>query len=347
MGLAEESPGRRRASVWRYRFRRQLPLILLLAAAAPFPLFGPEYHIGLIARFMCFSILAVSFDLMWGYAGVISFGHAIFFGFGAYAMGISLRELGSEAGSAVGIVLALVVPAAAALFLGLFLFYSRVSGIYFGIVTLALAVALEQAFIAMRGFTGGLDGLLRFPHPVIGIPGLGAVEIWGVRPPYFVALVGLVATLAVARWIAQSDFGVAMRGLRDDEERMEFLGFSKAKMKTVVLVITAAMAGFGGAIYVSIAYVNPALVGISFSTETLMWVALGGRGTLWGPIVGVFFVGYLETILSGAYQNIWPLFIGITFILVVLIGRNGIIGLLPRGWFVRRHGASGTKSLEA
>jgi len=303
--------------------------VLVVAAIAAFlPAFISSYGVGLATRFMIFSILAISLDLLWGYGGVVSFGHALFFGLGAYAVAITLTYVGGVSGTLVALALGIAIPALLALGLGLFLFYSKVSGVYFGIVTLALTVIFETIAIVNRDFTGGLDGLYGFDIPTIWLPGLGIVELWGTINPFYVALIGLVLAFGIARWVTESSFGVIIKAIRDDEARVEMLGYNTAFIKTILLVIACAMAGFAGSLYTTVGFVSPALFGVFFSTQVLVWVGIGGRGTLVGPILGTVLVGVLQTYLSGQYEDIWPLFVGLAFLGVVLFWPTGLYPLL-------------------
>ena len=324
--------------------RRLLVIFAVAGVAAFLPAMLSVYTLGLATRFMIFSILAISLDLLWGYGGVVSFGHAMFFGLGAYGVAITLSYVGGAGGTLLGLTVGMGVPALLALALGLFLFYSKVSGVYFGIVTLALTVVFETIAIVSRDFTGGLDGLYGFDIPTIWLPGLGDVDIWGTRNPFYAALVGLVLAFLAARWITASSFGVTIRAIRDDEARVEMLGYDIAFTKTVLLVIACLMAGFAGSLYTTVGFVSPTLLGVFFSTQVLVWVGIGGRGTLVGPILGTVLVGILETVLSGQYKDIWPLFVGLAFLAVVLFWPRGLYPLaLELGARVRgRPGASAT-----
>lgn len=309
------------------RLRPYLPILVVALLASWLPSALSMYNTSLVTRFMIFGILALSLGLLWGVAGVVSFGHAVFFGIGAYAIAIVLSHTSGIGGTYLGLVAAVVVPSLLGLFLGLFLFYARVSGIYFGIVTLALSVVFETLAISQRSLTGGLDGLYGFATPTIGIPGVGSLEIWGTVPPFYAALVGLALSLIVVQWMLRSSFGSIMRGLRDDETRLEMLGYNTARLKTTVLVITCAMAGFAGALYTSVGFVSPSMLGVFVSTQVLVWVGVGGRETLWGPVIGALVVGYMESILSTRYEDVWPLLVGLFFVLVVLFWPGGIVGL--------------------
>ena len=310
------------------RQRRLLVVFAVAGVAAFLPAMLSAYTLGLATRFLVFSILAISLDLLWGYGGVVSFGHAMFFGLGAYAVAITLTYVGGVGGTLLGLALGMAVPAFLGLSLGLFLFYSKVSGVYFGIVTLALTVVFETIAIVSRDFTGGLDGLYGFDIPTIWLPGLGDLDVWGTRNPFYAALSGVVLAFLLARWITGSSFGVTIRAIRDDEARVEMLGYDIAFMKTVLLVISCLMAGFAGSLYTTIGFISPTLFGVFFSTQVLVWVGIGGRGTLVGPVLGTILVGILETFLSGQYEDIWPLFVGLTFLAVVLFWPSGLYPLL-------------------
>jgi urea transport system permease protein len=310
------------------RSKRLIVILLIAGLAAFLPTVLSAYTVGLATRFMIFGILAVSLDLLWGYGGVVSFGHAMFFGLGAYAAAITLTYVGGIGGTLIGLALGMLVPALLALALGLFLFYSKVSGVYFGIVTLALTVVFETIVIVSRDFTGGLDGLYGFDIPTIWLPLLGDVRVWGIVNPFYAALFGLVISLVLAFWVTESSFGVTIRAIRDDERRVEMLGYNIAFIKTVLLVVACLMAGFAGSLYTTVGFVSPALLGVFFSTQVLVWVGIGGRGTLVGPVLGAILVGTLETFLSGEYEDIWPLFVGLAFLAVVLFWPKGLYPLL-------------------
>lgn len=326
------------------RQRRLLVILVVAGVAAFLPSFLSIYYLTLATRFLVFSILAISLDLLWGYGGIVSFGHAMFFGLGAYAVAITLSYVGGVGGTLLAFLLGLAVPALLGLFLGMFLFYSKVSGVYFGIVTLALTVVFETIAIVGRDVTGGLDGLYGFDIPTLWLPGLGDIRVWGVRNPFYAALIGLVVAFVVARWVTRSSFGVAIRAIRDDERRVEMLGYDIAFIKTVLLVIACLMAGFAGSLYTTVGFVSPTLLGVFFSTQVLVWVGIGGRATLVGPVLGTILVGVLETVLSGEYQDIWPLFVGVMFVAVVLFWPRGLYPLILQSvdWVATRRSRAKT-----
>jgi ABC-type branched-subunit amino acid transport system permease subunit len=319
----------RRDSLTSSRAGRTVIILLIVGVATAVPAFASPYAVGLVDRFMVFSILAISMDLLWGYGGVVSFGHAMFFGLGAYATAITLNNIGGVGGTYLAFTLGLAVPSLLALGLGYFLFY-------FGIITLALSVVFETLAIVNRNITGGLDGLYGFAIPTIWIPGLGDVEIWGTVNPYYAGLIGLVIAFVLSVGITRSSFGTAIKAIRDDESRLEMLGYNTAFLKTVLLVIACAMAGFAGSLYTTVGFVSSQLFAVFFSTQVLVWVGIGGRGTLVGPILGTFIVGALETVLSGQYQDVWPLLVGLFFLLVVLFWPSGLYPFLQKAATVAR-----------
>lgn len=310
------------------RRTRYLAILIIAALAASVPVFASPYAVSLATRFVVFSILAMSMDLLWGYGGVVSFGHALFFGLGAYVVAITLSHSAGVEGTLLALALGVGVPALLAAALGFFLFYSSVAGVYFGIVTLALSVVFETLAIVNRSITGGMDGIYGFAIPTIWLPGMGFVEIWGTEAPYIASVLALGLCYLIGRWLTRSSFGIAIKAIRDDEARLHLLGYDTAYLKTVLLVITCAMAGLAGSLFTTVGFVSPSLLGVFFSTQVLVWVGIGGRGTLVGPILGTFIVGVLQTVLSGEYEDIWPLFVGLFFLVIVLFWPRGLYPFL-------------------
>ena len=303
-----------------------------------FPVFAGDYQTGILAKFLAFGVFALSLDLIWGYAGVVNFGHAIFFGLGAYAMGIVLKFLPVPGATYLAVLAAIGVPALIGMVLGYFLFYGRVSGVFFGVVTLALTGVARSLIIVGIGLTGGMNGLYGYPNPKLGLPGIWEVEWFGADVPYYVSLAGAVGCYLLARFIVRSDFGRAIRGIKENEDRVEYLGYDVRLIKLVVFMISCGMAGFSGALYVPVGFISPDLIGLGMSASVLVWVAVGGRGTLIGAFIGAIAVNYLQTLLSDALVVLWLLIVGVFFIAVVLFWPGGIVGLLRTGWVRRRFG---------
>ena len=315
------SPTRRPRATW-------LGWLLLLLLFALFPAVAGDYQTNLLAKFLAFGILALSLDLIWGYAGVVNFGHAIFFGLGAYSTGLVLKHVDLPGATYLAFLAAIVVPLLAGLFLGAFLFYGRVGGVYFGVVTLALTGVVQQLIVASPGLTGGMNGLYGYGAPTIGIPGLWEVELYEADAAYYTILLAAAGCAWLARWLVRSDFGRIIQGIRENEQRVEYLGYDVPLLKLAVFAISCAMAGFAGALYVPVGFISPDLAGLGMSAAVLVWVAVGGRGTLAGAFVGALLVNYLQTFLSDALVVLWLLIVGVFFVAVVLFWPGGLVGLL-------------------
>ena len=310
-------------------------VLLLLALAALFPAVASDYETNLLAKFLAFAILALSLDLIWGYAGVVNFGHAIFFGVGAYSMGLVLKHVPVPGVTYLAILAATAVPLLLGLGLGLFLFYGRVGGVYFGVVTLALTGVVQQLIIASNEMTGGMNGLYGYGEPRIGIPGVWEVGLYEADAAYYTILAGMAACYWLARWLVRSDFGRAIQGIKENEARIEYLGYDVPLLKLTIFSISCAMAGFSGALYVPVGFISPDLVSLGMSAAVLVWVAVGGRGTLIGALLGAVLVNYLQTLLSDALVVLWLLIVGLFFITVVLFWPGGLVGLLRSPWMQR------------
>lgn len=313
-----------------------LSLLVLLVMVALFPAVASDYETNLLAKFLAFAVLALSLDLIWGYAGVVNFGHAIFFGVGAYSMGLVLKHVPVPGATYLAMLAAIAVPLLLGLGLGLFLFYGRVGGVYFGVVTLALTGVVQQLIIASNEMTGGMNGLYGYGEPKIGIPGLWEVGLYEADAAYYTILVGMFGCYLLARWLVASDFGRAIQGIKENEARIEYLGYDVPLLKLTIFSISCAMAGFSGALYVPVGFISPDLVSLGMSAAVLVWVAVGGRGTLIGALLGAVLVNYLQTLLSDALVVLWLLIVGLFFITVVLFWPGGLVGLLRSPW-MRRH----------
>ncbi len=303
-------------------------LSVLTGILAFFPLVSSDYHTAILAKFIVFGIFALSLNLIWGYSGIVNFGHAIFFGGGAYIMGIVLKALPFPGATYIAMLAAIVLPMIFGLVLGCFLFYGRVSGVYFGVVTLALTGVVQSIAIVSFGVTGGMNGLYDFPSPRISFPGLPPLNLDRPRAAYYLAVAAAIACLFLARSIVRSDFGRVLRSIKENEDRVEFLGYNVPLIKLTIFAISCGMAGFAGALYVPVGFISPDLLSMERSAAVLVWVAVGGRGTLTGAFIGALVVNYLQTLLSDQFAVLWLLFIGVLAIMVVLFWPNGIVGLL-------------------
>ncbi len=313
----------------------------------------PDYAVQLVGKYLCYALLAVSLDLVWGYAGILSLGHAAFFALGAYVMGMHLmREIGARGvyanpdlpdfmvflnwdslpwfwgasdSFAATLLLIVAVPGALAFIFGWFAFRARVNGVYLSIITQAMTYALMLAFFRNEMGFGGNNGLTDFKD-LLGIP----LSSPGMRLGLFIAsALALAAGLLIARAITQSHLGRVLVGVRDAESRTRFLGYRVEEYKLFVWTVSAMMAGVAGALYVpQVGIVNPGEFAPANSIEIVIWVALGGRGTLVGAALGAMVVALAKTLLTGWLPDAWLYALGALFILVTLYLPRGIVGAL-------------------
>ena len=185
--------------------------------------------------------------------------------------------------------------------------------------------------MAWTPVTGGMNGLYGFPKPKLGIPGLWEFEIIGSRITYYLILIILVLFLLLCWWMMyKRDFGKVISAVKNNENRLEYLGYNVNLFKTIIFAISCAITGMAGALYVTVSTITPSVMGIGMSIQILVWVAVGGRGSLWGPIIGALIVSGMRALLSGWVQDFWLLIIGIFFILVVILWPKGFSGLCER-----------------
>jgi len=310
------------------------------------------YVVSLLGKYLCYAMLALSVDLVWGFAGILSLGHAAFFALGGYAMGMYLmRQIAGRGvyGNAVlpdfmvflnwkelpwywhgfdqfpfAMLMVLVVPGVLALVFGWLAFRSRVTGVYLSIITQALTFALLLAFFRNDMGFGGNNGLTDFKE-ILGAP----IQSDTTRCILLVVTAAfLCLQFLLARYVVKSRFGKVLIAVRDTESRTRFLGYRPESYKLVVFVLSAMMAGIGGALYVpQIGIINPSEFAPANSIEAVIWVAVGGRGTLVGPILGAVLVNFGKTIFTGVLPEMWLYALGALFILVTLFLPKGLIGL--------------------
>lgn len=290
------------------------------------PLKGSVYQVHLLAKILTFALLSMSLDLMWGYTGILSFGHSSFFALGAYSLSLVLKYSGIEAFTYFGLLLAIIVPIIIAAIIGYFIFYSKVSGVYFGIITLATTFIFQQLFVTLRPITGGDNGLYGFITPAFALPGGLSLSFGNRNFHYYLVLFSFILIYVLAKKLTKTPFGQALQGIKDNENRMLFCGYSVPFIKTIIFAIASGIAGFAGALYVPVGFIHPSLFGLVFSTQILVWVAVGGRGTLIGAVVGAFLITYLESFLSKQFASYWLLMIGVFLIAVVMFWPQGIMG---------------------
>src|SRR5262247_3163099 len=325
-----------------------LPVLNALPQGTPFRL--SDFTLNLFGKFLTYAILALGIDLIWGYTGVLSLGHGVFFGLGAYAMGMHLMlEIGAKGvyqnvlpdfmvwnrvtelplfwkpfySAAFTLFAVVVVPGMVALFFGFLTFRSRIRGVYFSIITQALALCAWLTFNRNAMNLGGTNGLSGFKT----IFGFSLSEAATQRGLYVASAIALCLAYVLCRAIVQSKAGKVLVAIRDSETRVLFSGYSPAAFKVFVFEVAAGLAGVAGALYVGqVGIITPARIGVLPSIEMIIWVAVGGRGTLLGPIVGAFGVNWLQSILTTTYPDLWLLVLGGMFIAVVLFFPDGVVG---------------------
>lgn len=298
-------------------------LLVLLVA----PTVLQRYFVGLLILGFIFSIFAISVDLVWGYAGILTFGHAAFFGLGAYVTGTVATSLALETIGLVGLALAFVTSALLGGVIAGALFARGISEEYFTIITLAVAIVASQGAIILSNITGGANGLSGIPSVGISIPGILSYSVSGDQF-YFVALGALIAVFLIGKRIIRSPFGTVLVGIDENETKISSLGYDPIRYKTLVFALSAGVAGFAGALYaLHSGFISPPILGFVLSTEVLIWVLIGGRGTLVGPAIGATILILAENMFSGIFLSTWVLLLGASLIVVVLVFPTGIVGL--------------------
>jgi urea transport system permease protein len=326
-------------------------LNLWLPAGSPFAV--PDYVVPLLGKYLCYAILALSLDLIWGYGGILCLGQAAFFALGGYAMGMYLmRQIGTRGvyqnptlpdfmvflqykalpwfwygfdHFAFAAVMMLLVPGVFALIFGWLAFRSRVSGVYLSIITQAMTYALWLAFFRNDMGFGGNNGLTDYKD-ILGFD----VHARGTRLGLYVASVlGLGIAYLICRYVTRSKLGRVLLALRDAESRVRFLGYSVTNAKLFVFTLSAVLAGLAGALYVpQVGIINPSEFSPGNSIEVAIWVSVGGRGTLSGAVIGAVLVNLGKTWLTGAFPETWLFVLGALFVLTTLVFPYGIVGLL-------------------
>jgi len=323
----------------------------LVPASSAFHL--SAFGITLIGKYLCYAMLALAVDLIWGYCGILSLGHAAFFTIGGYAMGMYLmRQIGTRGvygdpilpdfmvflnwkalpwfwygfnHFSVALVMIVLVPAVLALVFGWFAFRSRVTGVYFSIITQALTYALMLAFFRNDMGFGGNNGFTDFKD-ILGFDLHSDVTRVVLL---LLTATALAASYLACRMVVESRAGRVLRAIRDAESRTRFLGYPVESFKLWLFVFSAVIAGVSGALYVpQVGIINPGEFAPINSIEAVVWVAVGGRGTLYGAIAGAVLVNYAKTYLTGAFPEVWLYALGALFVVVTLFLPRGIVGLV-------------------
>ena len=318
------------------------------------PLHVSSYFIALFGKFMCYAIAAVALDLVWGYAGILSLGHGVFFALGGYSIGMYLmRAIGRDGVYQSDLpdfmvfldwkqypwywsftdhfwysaVLVVLVPGLLAMVFGFFAFRSRIKGVYFSIITQALTFAVMLLFFRNDTGFGGNNGFTDFKRILgytITAPSTKAVLYW-------ITLAVLIGVVIGCRKMMATRYGRALQAIRDSEPRMMFLGYNPLGFKLVVWTLSAVICGIAGALYVpQVGIINPSEMSPANSIELVIWVAVGGRGTLIGPVIGAAAVNGLKSWFTAALPEYWLFVLGAIFVLVTLYLPNGLLGLFTK-----------------
>lgn len=338
--------------------RIQLPLLILAAVflVVVMPMmnaFGiiENFTLNLWGKYLCYGIMAISIDLLWGYTGLLCLGQALFFTLGGYMMGMHLMLMIGKLGQykselpdfmvflghtqipafwepfysfPFALAMVLLVPGVLAYIFGYLAFRSRIKGVYFSILTQALTYGAALLFFRNDLLMGGNNGFTDF-RTLLGADLRTASTQ---RILYVCTAVLMVAVVAGCKWLTNSRFGLIQRAIRDSENRVLFSGYATANFKLFIFVISAMIAAFAGALYVpQVGIINPSEMTTEKSLEAVVWVALGGRGTLVGPVIGAISVNALKSWATRAYPDLWVLILGGTFVLIVMFMPRGIVGL--------------------
>jgi len=315
---------------------------------------APDYLVSLLGKFACYALVAVAMDLIWGFAGILSLGHGVFFALGGYAIGMYLmRSIGEQGvyrsklpdfmvfldwkelpwfwrpmdNFAVALVAALAVPAFLAYVFGYFAFRSRIRGVYFSIITQALTFALMLLFFRNDTGFGGNNGLTDFKE-IYGYPLAVRSTKVGL---YVLSVVALFSGYVMCRFLITSRLGRILRAIRDAESRLMFSGYDPRRYKLFLWTLSAVLCGAAGALYVpQVGIINPSEMQPSNSVEMAIWVAVGGRGTLLGAAVGAIVVNAAKSWFTVALPEVWLYVLGALFIFVTLFLPRGIVGTLDR-----------------
>lgn len=323
--------------------------LVVIAALLLAPFILSDFRLSLLGKFLSYAILALGIDLIWGYTGMLSLGHGVFFGLGAYCTAMYLKLEASAGGLpdfmawsglmqlpwfwkpfeygwfALG--MAIVLPVCLAALLGYLTFRSRIRGVYFSILTQALALIFVILFIGQQPYTGGTNGMTNFKT----IFGFYLTNPSVQLTLYYITVIILAGTYIFCRWLTGSRFGKILVAIRDSENRVRFSGFDPVLFKVFAFAMSAGLAGLAGILFVTqVGIISPAMMGIVPSIEMAIWVAVGGRGTLTGAVIGAVLVNAAKSTFSESFPDVWLFFLGTMFVLVVLLFPNGVMGLFKK-----------------
>lgn len=322
-----------------------MAIALLLLVIMPLVL--TEFRLNLLGRFLSLAIVGLGLDLIWGYTGLLSLGHGIFFGLGGYAIAMYLKlqvpsgELPDFMGLygvtelpwfwhpfysfGFAVIAVILIPGLLAGVLGYLVFRNRIKGVYFSILTQAAVIIFFNFFNGQQKLFNGTNGLTAFKT----LLGINLTDRGMQLVLYSLTILFLIFTYGLCRWLTTGRFGRLLMAIRDDETRVRFCGYDPTEYKVLVFAVSGAIAGIAGAFYaIQSGSVSPRAMDIGFSIEMVIWVAVGGRGTLTGAILGTLLVNYARTFLSEQFPEIWLFFQGALFLVVVTVLPDGMMGWL-------------------
>jgi urea transport system permease protein len=338
------------------------------------PLHVSNFTINLYGKYLCYAILAISVDLLWGYTGLLSLGQALYFTLGGYMMGMYLMRMIGDLGQyhkaipdflvflgwdklppfwrpfasfPFALMMAMVLPGTVALVFGFLAFRSRIRGVYFSILTQALTYAACLMFFRNDLLMGGNNGFTDFKF----VMGYDLREPATQRALYMLTALTLLLVFLGCRWLSRTKFGLVQQAIRDSENRVLFSGYAAANFKLFVFVVSACIAGVGGVLYVpQVGIINPGEMQPDKSLEAVVWVAVGGRGTLLGPIIGAVGVNALKSWATRAFPDLWLILLGGMFVVATLFLPKGVVGLpgqIASFWRKRTAARKNTPALSA
>lgn len=341
----------------------KLPLKFLITCGVVFivflifPFVMGRFQTALMSKLLLFGALGISLDLVWGFTGILSFAHGVFFTLGGYAMAYYLKlNLASTANNygvelpdfmvwngltelpwfiaplrsfPIALIAMVAVPSLFAYIIGWFIFRSKVSGVYITIITLAISSALTTFFVSQQAYTGGTNGITDVA--TLNILGLELTDI----NLYLVILIFTSLVLFGSWRLTKSNMGLILRSINENERRISYLGYDVASFKIFIWTLSAAIAGIAGGLFVPLnKFISPVYLAVAFGTQVVIWVAIGGRGTLIGPLVAAILLGQVQNYAERVTQD-WQLVVGVLLLLVVLFLPSGLMGLIPERFSVK------------
>ncbi len=326
-----------------------LTILTFLSLVFVFPFILSDFRLNLLGKFLTYSLVSIGLVLAWGYTGILSLGHGIFFGLGAYAMAMYLKLEASRPDIPdfmfwnglnslpwfwkpfnhfwFALLMVVILPAFVAFVIGSVTFKRRISGVYFSLITQALTLVFFILFIGQQGYTGGTNGITNF-STILGIPLFDKKTQHFI---YYLTVFSVFSLLIISKFLLKSHFGKILVAIRDREDRVRFSGYNPDSFKTAVFCISAIYAGIGGALFVlQEGLTSPSIFGVVPSIEMVIWTAAGGKTCLIGAVIGTILVNTAKSLLSENFPQIWLYFLGFLFIIVVRFFPKGFIGTLLR-----------------